>query len=207
MFEPLWKNQAARRSLISLGLLIMIAGCSSNAGQIADEQYPGVYQRLSENFDKGDTGARVPIHDDSAARSQLSGFIELFENIKRDDVADQVLEVYANSIYFNDTLKTLYDHESLAHYLDETAKRVDFNRVEIHQVMFDGSNYYLRWSMETGFRLFGKSVRTASIGMTQLRLDDAGRVTFHQDFWDNTEGLFRHLPVLGFLLNRTKSRF
>ena len=185
----------------------MVAGCSSNAGQVGDDQYPGEYQRLSENFGKADADAGKPAHDDSAARAELIAFIELFENIKRDYVADRVREIYADAIYFNDTLKTIYDNNALADYLDETAKRIDYNRVDIHQVLFDGSNYYLRWSMETGFSLFGRSVRTESIGMTQLRLDESGKVTFHQDFWDNTEGLFRHIPVLGFMLDRTKSRF
>ena len=141
------------------------------------------------------------------ANPDLAGFIGLFRNIKRDDVADVVRVVYADSLYFNDTLKTLYDRESLATYLEETAQRVDFNLVEIHQVLSDGDNYFLRWSMQTGFTVMGREIKANSIGMTQLRLDEQGKVVFHQDFWDNTEGLFRHLPFLGSLISSTRNRF
>lgn len=198
----------ATRALISTLLItIMIAGCSTNASQVADEEYPRVYQRLSENFEKEARPGLAGGISSGEARLRLGKFIALFENIKRDDVAEQVRLVYAPSIYFNDTLKTLYDSEALAAYLEETAERVEYNRVDIHQVLSDGDNHFLRWSMNTGFRLLGKTVETRSIGMTQIRLDANGQVTFHQDFWDNTEGLFRHLPVLGFLINRTKRRF
>ena len=30
--------------------------------------------------------------------------------------------------------------------------------------------------------------------MTQLRFDDSGRIRFHQDFWDSSEGVYRRIP-------------
>ncbi len=180
----------------------MITGCSLKA---ENPDYPAIYEDLSLRSG-GDppSGAETDI---TLEYPELAGFIGLFRNIKRDDVAEQVREIYAGSLYFSDTLKTLYDNEALAAYLEETAQRITFNRVTVHQVIPAGGDYFLRWSMKTGFDVFGKSIETHSIGMSQLRLDDSGKVIFHQDFWDNTEGLFRHLPVLGYFISRTRDRF
>ena len=52
----------------------------------------------------------------------------------------------------------------------------------------------------------GESRASDTIGMTLLRFDDAGRVRFHQDFWDSTEGFYRHVPVLGWVLERVRLR-
>lgn len=38
--------------------------------------------------------------------------------------------------------------------------------------------------------------------MTHLRFDAAGRIIVHQDFWDSAEGLYRHFPLIGWLLRQ-----
>lgn len=183
----------------------MFAGRSSRAGPPDGNAYPGVYRQFSGQGPGAGHSSRGESAD-AKENERLLAFIDLFRDIKRADVAERVRAVYAESLYFSDTLKVFHDHHALATYLEETADRVEFNHVTFHRVIRDDGDYYLRWSMETGFRLFGRQIRTSSIGMSQVRLDGQGKVTLHQDFWDNTEGFFRHLPVIGFLLERVMRR-
>jgi hypothetical protein len=37
-------------------------------------------------------------------------------------------------------------------------------------------------------------------GSSHLRFDPAGLVTYHRDYWDTSEELYQHLPVLGAVL-------
>jgi hypothetical protein len=196
-----------------LTITIMTAGCTGNTDITGSRSnansnvYPAIYQSLNTEYAGREDGGKSPADPGSGNHPQLAEFIELFRNLKRDDVADMVHRVYAETLYFNDTLKTVLDRDTLAGYLEETAGRVDFNHVEVEQVLFDGDSYFLRWSMTTGFSVMGRSVESLSIGMTHLRLDDQGKVVLHQDFWDNTEGLFRHLPVVGSLIEKIRNRF
>jgi len=52
--------------------------------------------------------------------------------------------------------------------------------------------------------MMGKSIDSKSIGISQIRLNDAGQIVFHQDFWDNTSGFFGHLPIVGGVINKIK---
>jgi hypothetical protein len=183
--------------------VLLVTGCSAQAVSESESAYPLVYRTLSENHEKvGSDGAEK--QNDS--RQKFADFIKAHADLKAPDMAQRIEAAYAEELYFNDTLKTLTSRDSLVDYLTETAERVDYNRVQIQEIVNSGDNYYVRWTMQTGFTVFGKSIETDSIGMTHIRLDDQGKINFHQDFWDNTEGFFRHLPVVGYFIGKTKQR-
>ena len=180
-----------------------ISGCNAQAVSEAELSYPALYQSLSETHDK--VGSK---HTDSrlTEREKFADFIQAHADLKAPGMAESIRSAYAEEIYFNDTLQTHTSRDSLIEYLSETAERVDYNRVQIQAIIPSGEDYYVKWTMQTGFTVFGKSIETESIGMTHIRLDQQGKINFHQDFWDNTEGFFRHLPVVGYLIGKTKQR-
>ncbi len=135
----------------------------------------------------------------------LENLVELFSDLQHQDVSQRVAKTYAEDLYFNDTLHTFTQRDSLAQYLIDGANRVDEINVIFEDIASSGDNYYVRWVMEMKFKVMGKSIDSKSIGISQIRLNDEGKIIFHQDFWDNTTGFFGHLPVVGGVLNRIKA--
>lgn len=195
----------ALRIFLSVALVVVVTGCSAQALTESEDNYPRVYQQLSETYDNS-AEVETASEEQNNLRLKFESFIEAHADLKASHMVDKIEEAYADDLYFNDTLKTLTSRDTLVAYLVETAERVDYNRVQIQEIIPSGDNYYVRWSMQTGFTVFGKSIETESIGMSHIRLDDEGKIYFHQDFWDNTEGLFQHLPVVGYLIGKTKQR-
>ncbi len=195
----------AFRLILSMAFVVAATGCSAQALTESEDSYPRVYQQLSETYDNGAKIANAP-EEQNDLRLKFGSFIEAHADLKAPHMVDKIEDAYADDLYFNDTLKTLTTRDTLVAYLVETAERVDYNRVQIHEIIPSGDNYYVRWSMQTGFTVFGKPIQTESIGMSHIRLDDEGKIYFHQDFWDNTEGLFQHLPVVGYIIGKTKQR-
>ena len=76
----------------------------------------------------------------------------------------------------------------------------------MHQKLISGNDVFLVWSMEARFTPIRTERISDSLGVTHLRFDENGRVILHQDFWDSTEGFFRHVPVLGSVVNAVKRR-
>lgn len=190
---------------VSVGLSLILTGCASRANvNVGGEQsYPYRYQQaagLAEQDESTVSG------DQLAIREKFAEFEKLFAEFKQPDLRSQVESVYAEDLYFNDTLHSFSSRESMLAYMQATADRVNYTRVRIFDIISSGEDYFVRWSMDTGFTVMGKNIDTHSIGMTHIRFDESGRVNFHQDFWDNTEGLFRHLPVIGYLIEKTKNR-
>ncbi len=202
IFWPFWKTTFA----IVVFSAFLVAGCSTQAKtEIPD--YPIVYQTITDENHNGATlnGQSIKPESDTL-EAKFEDFILLFSEFKQEDMRPRVESVYAEELYFNDTLHTFSSRDVMLKYMQETADRVDYTNVEIKDIVQSGDDFYVRWAMDTGFTVFGKQIETHSIGMTHVRFNESGQINFHQDFWDNTEGFFRHLPVIGFLINKTKER-
>ena len=139
-------------------------------------------------------------------RDRFKNLELLFSDLKHPDLEQRIRATYANELYFNDTFRTLDNQDELVEYLKETADRVNSTTTEFKEFAYGNNSYYVRWTMHIEFDVSGKSIVTDSIGVSQIRFDENGLISFHQDFWDNTEGFFQHLPVVGFLLGKVKNR-
>ena len=204
----LFRRHPWKFTLCALALgTVVITGCSTQAKTGNQGIYPRLYQTATEQL-QSSVAERDPEHDTAkkALHDKFANFRGLFAEFKQGDLRPLIEEVYAEELYFNDTIHTFNSREVMLQYMQSTADRVEYTNVDIKDIVQSGQDYYVRWAMDTGFKVFGKQIETHSIGMTHIRFDDSGLINFHQDFWDNTEGFFRHLPVIGYLINKTKQR-
>lgn len=163
--------------------------------------YPEVLARLRRELPE-------PFPAGSAAEAAaIARFRQFFSDFSPNKVEQLLDPTYAEDVWFNDTLKTVEGRAALKHYLKDSAAAVEACRVEIHEVIRSAeADYWFRWSMIIRFKRFRRGVDTHSIGMSHLRFDRDGRVRLHQDYWDSTQGLFQHIPVLSTLIGLIKRR-
>ena len=188
--------------LASISLLLLTAACSAaprGAAQDAWREYLDVHQRLRS------AGGTLEAGGDEE-RQAIERFRALMSDLKAPGFASEIRDVYAEGVFFNDTLKTLRGVSEVEEHLIETAAALDSATVEFLDLTGRGGDYYFRWVMTTRSPKLAKGQEILSVGMTHVRFDAAGRVVLHQDFWDSTGGLFEHAPGLGWLLRRTKQR-
>jgi len=142
--------------------------------------------------------------EESAALDRFRAFFSDFSPAK----VEQLLgATYAEDIWFNDTLKTVEGIEPLGQYLSHSASAVDACVVDVAEISTNGKgDYYARWSMMIQFKRFKRGQQTHSIGMSHLRFNEHGKVVLHQDYWDSSQGLFEHVPVLGAMIRWIKRR-
>lgn len=185
------------KMLMALAVPIVLAtGCSS--------QPAGPYGYTSSYLE-----AR-PVCDNSVSpsRESLLTFIDFYDRLDEPGVEERVEKIYADPLYFNDTLITLRDRESLRRHLAKTADSVDQLSVTLLDVLesapasagedgVPGHAVYLLWEMEARFELLGKARLSHTLGISQLCFNAEGLVIFHQDFWDSSQGLDQHLPLIG----------
>lgn len=129
----------------------------------------------------------------------------IFNDFKQGATESNIRKVYGDNLYFNDTFRIVTNIDDLVEYLSHSASQVESTEVEILDVIRSEHDYFIRWSMDMKLKIKGKDIQSQSIGMTQLRFNQAGKVIFHQDFWDSSEAFFEHLPMMGGLVKRIKS--
>lgn len=143
---------------------------------------------------------------DAGIDAGLEEFAAVYGNLTHPDIGKRVEDLYAESIYFNDSLKTFDSRQKLVDYMKVTAHMLDDSSVEMQQVVRDGNDVFVRWTMTFSSSTLGREITSESIGMTHLRFDEQGRVVLHQDFWDSAAGLYRNLPVVGYALQQIDKR-
>lgn len=136
----------------------------------------------------------------------LEAFAAVYGNLTHPEIGTRVARLYADPMYFNDSLKTFQSRQPLVDYMKATARMLEESTVDVQQVVRDGNDVFVRWTMGFTSSAMGKEIRSESIGMTHLRFDAEGRIVLHQDFWDSAAGLYRNLPVVGYALKQVDRR-
>jgi hypothetical protein len=182
-----------KKILATLGLAAALAGCGAPSGG----GYPAEFQKAA---------ATAPGVDLSSSEGEAAAarFREFFQNVTPESIREKTAKLYAEDVWFNDTLKTLRGRAAVEAYFLKTMDHVDSFQTQVDDVARSGGNFYVRWTMDVRFKGAKEPVRT--IGVTLLRFDREGRTVLHQDFWDPAAGFYEHLPVLGGVMRWIKSK-
>ncbi|HIL23018.1 MAG TPA: nuclear transport factor 2 family protein [Alcanivorax sp.] len=170
---------------LSLLLTLLLTACSS-----APKGPYGYTDRYQQALTSAPSGHPV----DSGT---IDRFIAFFNPLDASTIPAQIDTLYADPLYFNDTLVTLTERDQLAEHLQATAEGLNSMSLTVNHIIKDGSDVYLRWVMEARFSLLGSERLSRTIGISQLRFNAQGQVVFQQDFWDSSQGVDQHLPVIG----------
>lgn len=139
------------------------------------------------------------------SHKRIQAFINLYNQLKEVSVDEQIPRVYAEKIFFSDTVVTIHDRQNLLRYLKQTQHNVDSIKFEALDVVENGKDSYVRWLMQTRFKVLGQSLDIESIGMSHLRFNEDDKIILHQDYWDSMQGFYQHIPIIGGLLRWIKS--
>lgn len=182
-----------KKTLLALGLAAGLTGCGAPRG--------GDYTTAFQKAAAAAPGAEISAAEGEAA---IGRFRDFFENVTRESIRQKTPDLYAEEVWFNDTLKTLRGRKAVEAYFLKTMDHVDLFKTVVDGVARSGGDFYVRWTMDIRFKGAKEPVRT--IGVSLLRFDSRGRVVLQQDFWDSAAGFYEHLPVLGGVLQWIKSK-
>jgi hypothetical protein len=150
---------------------------------------------------------RAPTLGSPQEAAALDNFASFFSSFAADRIERLLDATYGPDVYFNDTLKTIRGSAALAHYLRESAAAVEDCRVSIEdRTRTADGEYLLRWKMMIRFKRFRRGVDTWTVGLSHLRFDEHGRVIYHQDYWNAADGVYEHIPLLGWMIRALKRR-
>ena len=159
--------------------------------------YPELYRQALTSFP-----GSASVSDQTVQR-----FINFLADLGSPATGETANEVYAPDLYFSDALMVTGDKQTVVDHfmsLSDAGTEVD---VEIHQILRQGADVYLVWSMQARFKPLRREVTSDTLGVTHVRFDSAGKVVLHQDFWDSGLGFYSHIPVLGAGVRAVGRRF
>jgi len=141
-----------------------------------------------------------------AEAEALARFADLVSDMSPKRTASLVPQVYAEDVWFYDTLKEVHGAATLAEYFRHSLGGAEQVTARVLDVARSGDDIYVRWQMDIRFKKFARGRLTTSTGISHLRFNGDGKIVFHQDHWDATTGFFQYVPVVGGLIGWVKGK-
>jgi hypothetical protein len=183
-----------------LTLAVIISGCA------VDPALKGSYMK---NYDSA-LGATDPLRiappapgSDIEAQA-LERFRNFYKIFAASVIEAQMADLYTSSAYFRDGFREVQGLEEMQAYFLSSTDTFEECAFDIQDTAVQGGNYYFRWIMH--LRLKRNPTETLRlVGMSHVRFNAEGKVTFHQDCWD-TSVIYEEAPVLGRIITWIRNR-
>ncbi|HET7793299.1 MAG TPA: nuclear transport factor 2 family protein [Rhizobacter sp.] len=140
----------------------------------------------------------------AASDPRVARIVALFEQLTPGDI-DRLGEFYAANAFFKDPFNQVRGVPAIQAVFRHMYASLDEPRFVVRDVIVQGAQCFLTWDFVFRFKRFSREPQTVR-GGSHLRLDDAGRIVLHRDYWDAAEELYEKLPVLGALMRWLKKR-
>jgi hypothetical protein len=135
----------------------------------------------------------------------ISRFARYFEQLQPADIA-RLGQYYAADARFKDPFNDVRGVPAIAQIFSHMFESLDQPRFVVTHQLQQGSDAFLSWDFTFRFKNFRRDQLQCIQGATHLKLDDAGLVTLHRDYWDAAEELYEKLPLVGGLMRWLKAR-
>jgi len=187
-------------------LLVLVAGVALLV-RLVDRQPATVPVDYSMALEQTASG-RVPwvSPESEAEKEAFDRFRAFWSDLREDRIREWLPRVYAENVWFNDTVRTITNQSELLEYMLVTASHVQSCRVAVVDIARTGEGYYVRWEMTVVPNGAGEGEVWPSIGISHIRFNAEGKVILHQDYWDSAAGLYEHFPVVGWMIRNIKAR-
>jgi limonene-1,2-epoxide hydrolase len=186
-------------SIASIALIALFSGCRSAP---SSDPLASYYRAL--NATAPENMALIAAGTD-AEKAAIQQFIDVFSQFDADNLTGGISGLYAEEVYFQDTLVELHTGAEVEAYFLGTLDAVAECTFDIVDVAVSDGNYYFRWEMTLLLERYKDEPADVSIGMTHIRFNEDGRIVFHQDYWDSAN-LYKKLPVIGGMIRWINSR-
>ena len=115
---------------------------------------------------------------------------------------DSIGDIYAPDAAFTDPFNDVRGVESVRLVYEHMFASLEAPRFNVSAMVIESDQAFMTWSFD--FRLGAKPY--SIVGCTHFRLDAAGRIILHRDYWDAAREVYEHIPLLGAVLRKLRRR-
>ncbi len=206
MIPPIFTHPAATfvgGSASALAVVSLFLSCSAAQNHSAED----VASYRSSMAKVAPSGLKPDGSGEEAALLRFKNFLQSIGN--QDYVRKNTLNVYSADAYLDDTLAVHHGSAEIEAYFLKTSETVTSYQVTIDDTARSGDDFYVRWTMIFAAPALSGGKPVHSVGISQIRFNQEGKVAFHRDFWDSGQNFYSHLPgvggAIGFIGKRLQS--
>lgn len=139
-----------------------------------------------------------------ATTPRLEQFLAFYNGLSSQNM-QKLQQLYHADVSFIDPVHELHGRDALTDYFNHAYARLQQCKFCSLQQMEQGDHGFLSWQMQFSHSAISKNKTIIVQGCSVLRWQD-GLIIYHRDYYDLSEMVFQHLPVLGWLTDKVKHR-
>ena len=135
----------------------------------------------------------------------MQKFLDLYQALNRENV-HRIDEIYTEDIHFIDPAHAIRGLENLRTYFEHLYANVEQSYFDFIDPLVEGDRGFVRWSMQFSPPRLKRGQTIIVPGSSFLQFFIDGKVCFHQDYFDLGSMLYKHLPIIGFMVKSINRR-
>lgn len=180
-------KKSSQRIMLYSTCILSLAGCHS-----MNSSYTQVYEKNNQSIQG--------VQFNQTQADELAGrFTATFNQMGTPQFMVAARDLFADDLYVNDTLSVYNHFADMTDHFEGMNSSVSDASVVLQHVLPTGDSVFVHWKMTYTLKIFGSKKTMASYGISQLKMNQNGKIVFQQDYWDANNGLYRQLPVAGSL--------
>jgi ketosteroid isomerase-like protein len=134
-----------------------------------------------------------------AAGDAVDALVDFYQRLSPASL-EQVERFYAQDAWFKDPFNEVRGVEAIRRIFEHMFRQLREPRFAVTERLVGEKGVMLAWEFTFRMRIWQRGTVHSVRGVSHLRFDEEGRVTYHRDYWDAAEELYAKLPVLGWAM-------
>ncbi|UCH47953.1 MAG: nuclear transport factor 2 family protein [Betaproteobacteria bacterium] len=135
--------------------------------------------------------------------AHIDRLISFYETMSPETVAN-LTDVYTADAYFKDPFNEFNGVDKIEEIFRHMYRRMQDPRFVIQGWLGTDHDGFVVWDMHFRSRFMRGDGEQTIHGVSHIRFDASGKVSYHRDYWDTGEELYAKLPLLGWLIRRLR---
>lgn len=138
------------------------------------------------------------------AAPRIEQFLKFYNQLSSANL-EQLDKIYHVDVEFTDPVHSLVGREALADYFNHAYARLLYSEFSAGQKIEQGEHGFLSWRMQMRHPAIKNGELVSLDGCSVLRWQNE-LIVYHRDYYDLTEMVYQHLPIIGWLTGKVKQR-
>lgn len=137
--------------------------------------------------------------------SRLDNFLNFYNGLSSNEL-HRLTELYHPNICFTDPVHQIQGSTALQRYFEHAYARLSFCQFVRKVQSEQGDTGFISWQMNFSHQAIGKGKKIQLDGCSELQWHQDGRIISHRDYYDLTELVYQHVPIIGWATRQIKQR-
>ncbi len=137
--------------------------------------------------------------------ARLENFVCFYNSLNADNLAG-LAQIYHPDVVFSDPVHRVEGLLALQAYFSHAYARLTQSHFNAQNMAVNGVVGFVSWQMRIRHPAIAQGSEILVDGCSELHWHEDGRIIFHRDYYDLTQMVYQHLPVMRWLTGKIKQQ-